>query len=255
MAPSSSCSISTLSDSAKHSSVSSTPTTTTTTTTTTLHQHIMIFGASIKKDEFKNVQNHVEKEEGGFYFMRTTSVVLANGKRKIPQFIDFFASDKTKADQQPAIKKRKRTAVRPRYPPPTTDLDLSIGRGNWQQPAAAPADDEDQWKIKKVLKKSDVDGSSRLLLGRLLVQEHILPHLLMGNDMGEQGVEIKVWDVDTGSEHMLLLKLWKSNSFVFVKNWTSDFVKRRELEEKDEIGLQWNHHNSRLDFTVLKKGN
>ncbi|KAL2240034.1 uncharacterized protein LOC110012587 [Sesamum indicum] len=244
MAPSSSSSISILSDSAKHSSVSST-------TSTTLHQHTVIFGTSIKKDPFKNVQNHVGKEEDGFYFVKTTSVVLANGKRKIPQFIDFFASGETsKADQEPAIKKRKRTAVGPRYsppPPPITDLDLSIGRGNWQQ----PADDEDQWKIKKVLKKSDVDGSSRLLLGRLLVQEHILPHVLMG----EQGVEIKVWDVDTGSHHMLLLKLWKSNSFVFVKNWVSDFVTRRDLEEKDEIGLRWNHQNSRLDFTVLKRGN
>ncbi|KAL0390690.1 UNVERIFIED_CONTAM: B3 domain-containing protein [Sesamum calycinum] len=249
MAPSSSSSsISTLSDSAKHSSVSSTPTT----TSTTLHQHIMIFGASIKKDPFKNIdQNHVGKEEDGFYFVKTTSVVLANGKRKIPQFIDFFASDKTKADQEPAIKKRKRTAVGPRYspPPPTTDLDLSIGRGNVQQP---PADDnEDQWKIKKVLKKSDVDGSSRLLLGRSLVQEHIPPHV----HMGEQGVEITVRDVDTGSDHMLLLKLWKSKSYVFVKNWMSDFVTRRELEEKDEIGLRWNHHNSCLDFTLLKKGN
>ncbi|KAL0460833.1 UNVERIFIED_CONTAM: hypothetical protein Slati_0710500 [Sesamum latifolium] len=197
MAPSSSCSISTLSDSAKHSSVSSTPTT----TTTTLHQH-MIF-------------------------------------------------DETKADQEPAIKKRKRTAVRPRSsppPPPTIDLDLNIGSGNWQQPAA---DDEDQWKIKKVLKKSDVDGSSRLLLGKLLVQEHILLHLVMG----EAGVEVKVWDVDTGTEHMLLLKKWKSNSFVFVKNWMSVFVTRRDLEEKDEIGLRWNHANSRLDFTLLRKGN
>ncbi|KAK4408395.1 B3 domain-containing protein [Sesamum angolense] len=110
---------------------------------------------------------------------------------------------------------------------------------------------EDQWKIKKVLKKSDVDGSSRLLLGRSLVQEHIPPHV----HMGEQGVEIKVRDVDTGSDHMLLLKLWKSKSYVFVKNWMSDFVTRRELEEKDEIGLRWNHHNSCLDFTLLKKGN
>ncbi|KAL0370231.1 UNVERIFIED_CONTAM: B3 domain-containing protein [Sesamum angustifolium] len=255
MAPSSSSSsISTLSDSAKHSSVSSTPTTT---STTALHHHIMIFGASIKKDPFKNVdQNHVGKEEDGFYFVKTTSVVLANGKRKIPQFINFFASDKTKGNQEPAIKKRKRTAVGPRYspppPPPTTDLGLSIGCGNWQQPVAAPADnDEDQWKIKKVLKKSDVDGSSRLLLGRSLVQEHIPPHV----HMGEQGVEIKVRDVDTGSDHMLLLKLWKSKSYVFVKNWMSDFVTRRELEEKDEIGLRWNHHNSCLDFTLLKKGN
>ncbi|KAL0437077.1 UNVERIFIED_CONTAM: B3 domain-containing protein [Sesamum radiatum] len=244
MEPSSSCSISTLSDSANHSSDSSTP------TTTTLHQH-MIFGASIKKDQFKNIdQNHAGKEEDdGFYFVKTTSVALANGKRKIPQFIDFFAPDEMKADQEPAIKKRKRSAVRQRCsPPPTIDLDLNIGRGNWQQPAAAPGDGEDQWKIKKVLKKSDVDGSSRLLLGKLLVQEHILPHVVMG----EEGVEVKVWDVDTGSEHMLLLKVWKSNSYVFVKNWMSDFVTRRELEEKDEIGLRWSHANSRLDFTLLR---
>ncbi|KAK4437977.1 B3 domain-containing protein [Sesamum alatum] len=258
MAPSS-CSISTLSDSAKshhaepdqketHSSVSSTP-------TTTLPQHIMIFGASIKIDQFKNADNRVGKEvnqvpweEEGFDIVKTaTSVILGDdgdrgGKRKTRQFIDFFASDETKADQEPAgpgIKKRKITAVRPRYAPPSTDLDLSIGRV-----------DEDCWKIKKVLTRSDIDGSSRLLLGKLLVQEHILPHVV-GNRPEGEGVEVNIRDVDTGTEHLLVLKLWRSNSFVFMKNWKSDFVKRRKLKAKDEIGLRWDEEHSRLEFTLL----
>ncbi|KAK4427142.1 B3 domain-containing protein [Sesamum alatum] len=259
MAPSS-CSISTLSDSAKshaspekdgESSVSSTP------TTTTRHQHdIMIFGAPIKIDQFKNVENRVGKdvayEEDGFYIVGTTSVLADDhgGKRKMARCIDFFASKKTKANQEPGlvIKKRK-TAVDPRYSPPT-DLDLSIGRGNWEEP---PAPAEDHWKIKKMLTRSDVDGSSRLLLGKVLVQEHILPHV-RGNPYKGKGVEVKIWDVDTASEHMLVLKFWTSSKcYVFKKNWMSDFVERRALEEKDEIGLRWDDENSRLEFTLLKK--
>ncbi|KAL0386106.1 UNVERIFIED_CONTAM: B3 domain-containing protein [Sesamum radiatum] len=69
-----------------------------------------------------------------------------------------------------------------------------------------------------------------------------------------EGFEVNVRDVDTGSEHMLVLKLWKSTkSYVLTKNWMSEFVKRRELEEKDEIGLRWNDENSRLEFTLLRR--
>ncbi|KAK4441336.1 B3 domain-containing protein [Sesamum alatum] len=264
MAPSSSCSISTLSDSAKShastekdrdSSVSSTP-------TTTLPQHIMIFGSSIKIDQLKNVKscvgkamNQVPSEEDRFYMLKRTSVLADDddhgGKRKMSQFIDFFASsDETKADQEAelVIKKRK-TTVGPSHSPPI-DLDLSIGRGNSEEP---PAPAEDCWKIKKMLTRSDVNGSSRLLLGKVLVQEHILPHV-RGNPYEGEGVEVKVWDVDTASEHILVLKFWTSSkSYVFKKNWTSDFVERRALEEKDEIGLRWDDENSRMEFTLLKK--
>ncbi|KAL0418385.1 UNVERIFIED_CONTAM: putative B3 domain-containing protein [Sesamum radiatum] len=84
---------------------------------------------------------------------------------------------------------------------------------------------------------------------------HILPHV-MGNgpvwDEG-QGVEVAVWDMDTGSEHVLVLKKWKTGSFVLMKNWMSDFVRRRGLEKNDEIGLRWDDGNSRLEFTVLNK--
>ncbi|KAL0370249.1 UNVERIFIED_CONTAM: putative B3 domain-containing protein [Sesamum angustifolium] len=68
-----------------------------------------------------------------------------------------------------------------------------------------------------------------------------------------QGVEVAVWDMDTGSEHVLVLKKWKTGSFVLMKNWMSDFVRRRGLEKNDEIGLRWDDGNSRLEFTVLNK--
>ncbi|KAL0437103.1 UNVERIFIED_CONTAM: putative B3 domain-containing protein [Sesamum radiatum] len=114
---------------------------------------------------------------------------------------------------------------------------------------------ENRWEIKKVLKKSDVDDSSRLLLAKDVVHEHILPHVI-GNGPGPdegQGVEVAVWDMDKGSEHVLVLRKWKSGSFVLVKNWMSDFVRRRGLEKDDEIGLRWDDGNSRFEFTVLKK--
>ncbi|KAL0370279.1 UNVERIFIED_CONTAM: hypothetical protein Sangu_0346000 [Sesamum angustifolium] len=107
----------------------------------------------------------------------------------------------------------------------------------------------------KVLTASDVGGSSRFLLNKPSAEDHILPYV-MGNDgLGlEQGVEVVVWDVDTGSEHILVLKRWKSTgSFVLTKNWMSDFVRRRELKKNDEIGLRWADENSRLEFTVLRK--
>ncbi|KAL0437099.1 UNVERIFIED_CONTAM: putative B3 domain-containing protein [Sesamum radiatum] len=122
-------------------------------------------------------------------------------------------------------------------------------------PRNSPALPEDRCKIKKVLKKSDVDDSSRLLLAKVDVQAHILPHV-MGDgrrlDEGEE-VEVAVWDMDTGSEHVLVLKKWKTGSFVLKKEWMSEFVRRRGLEKNDEIGLRWDDVNSRLEFTVLNK--
>ncbi|KAL0420703.1 UNVERIFIED_CONTAM: hypothetical protein Slati_3093200, partial [Sesamum latifolium] len=111
---------------------------------------------------------------------------------------------------------------------------------------------EDLWTVKKELTRSNVDGSSRLLLGNKgFVQEHILPNVI---ETGGGGFDVNVRDVDTGSEHMLVLKLRKSsNSYVLTKNWVSEFVKRRELEENDEFGLRWNDENSRLEFTLLRR--
>ncbi|KAK4429892.1 hypothetical protein Salat_1289900 [Sesamum alatum] len=106
--------------------------------------------------------------------------------------------------------------------------------------------------MKKVLTLSDVDGSFRLLLAKVLVQKHILPHV-MGNPEKGKGVEINIWDVDTALEHMLVLKFWTSSKcFVFAMNRANDFVRRRDLEEKDQIGLRWDDENFCLGFTLLK---
>ncbi|PIN02754.1 hypothetical protein CDL12_24733 [Handroanthus impetiginosus] len=109
----------------------------------------------------------------------------------------------------------------------------------------------EEWEIKKILKRSDIDGSSRLLLGKQLVREYILPHV-PGIDISEaEGIEIAVWELDTRTEHVLVLKQWSTGSFVMTKNWMSGFVKRRRLKENDEIGLRWDDENSRLEFTIL----
>ncbi|KAK4441385.1 hypothetical protein Salat_0473400 [Sesamum alatum] len=113
-------------------------------------------------------------------------------------------------------------------------LDFGLPTTRQSQPALSPRNvvhnqwpalPEDHWEIKKVLKRSDVDGSRVCCLGR-----------------------------DKRSEHVLVLKKWNSTgSFVLKKNWMSDFVRRRELEENDEIGLRWDDRNSRLEFTLLLK--
>ncbi|KAK4408378.1 putative B3 domain-containing protein [Sesamum angolense] len=199
---------------------------------------------------------------------RLSDAQYDKGKAKMPQFFDFFASEgKLAVDTTTfptaetgfsphlisllhfAGPPKKTAVVSPRYSPPAP-------RGVAVVPGNMPALTGDRWDIKKVLKQSDVDVSSRLLLAKVDVHEHILPHV-MGNGPGldeGQGVEVAVWDLDTGSEHVLVLKKWKSTgSFVLKKNWMSEFVRRRGLEKNDEIGLRWDGGNSRLEFTVLKK--
>lgn len=117
-------------------------------------------------------------------------------------------------------------------------------------------EDPDHWRITKVLTKSDVDGSSRLLIGRNQVLAHIAPFFT--NDpskfcQNNEGLRFAVFDVDTRIEYMLTLKKWKTNSFVLLDKWKKHFVDRRTLEENDEVGLRWDVNASRLEFTVLRR--
>ncbi|KAL0437104.1 UNVERIFIED_CONTAM: putative B3 domain-containing protein [Sesamum radiatum] len=170
------------------------------------------------------------------------------GEGKIPQIFDFFASE-GKVPCDTTTPPTDETGV-------STHLSLCHFAGAGYSPPAprgvvvvpgdSPALPEDRWEIKKVLTKSDVDDSSRLLLAKVDVQAHIVPHVMgdgRGLDEGE-GVEVGVWDLDRGSEHVLVLKKWKSGSFVLMKNWMSEFVRRRGLEKNDEIGLRWDDGNS-----------
>ncbi|KAH0643906.1 hypothetical protein KY289_034880 [Solanum tuberosum] len=113
--------------------------------------------------------------------------------------------------------------------------------------------EEGHWITKK-LTRSDVNGASRLLLSRQDVNNYILPFM----NKEEQiiicqqlcGVNVTVFDMDTQTSHILTLKKWSTNSFHLVKAWTKDFVKRRNLKEKDAISIRWDKSNSRFCFRV-----
>ncbi|KAK9265374.1 hypothetical protein L1049_003524 [Liquidambar formosana] len=114
---------------------------------------------------------------------------------------------------------------------------------------------EDPWKIKKRLKESDIGNLSRLLLATESVQAHVIP--MLGPDRAKDvetdaGLRVTIWDLDTDTEHGLTFKRWlATGSYVFIKNWRQEFVKRRSLREGDEIGLFWDRFSSRFYFRVL----
>ncbi|KAK7270894.1 hypothetical protein RJT34_26397 [Clitoria ternatea] len=113
---------------------------------------------------------------------------------------------------------------------------------------------DDIWKIKKVLLKSDVGNMSRLMLGKDLAENYVLPMLGANhaNNIKDKGVNVKIWDVDTNTMHSLLFKLWgSSNCYVFIGKWIQDFVKRRNLKNGDEIGLYWDANQNHFNFSVL----
>ncbi|XP_016469215.1 uncharacterized protein LOC107791634 [Nicotiana tabacum] len=122
-------------------------------------------------------------------------------------------------------------------------------------PAAAAAVEEEHWIIKK-LTKSDVNGSSRLLLPRQEVTTYVIPYLDEQKATDCQklcGTDVNVWDLDTQSEYSLTLKKWATDSFQLIKSWTPYFVKRRNLKEDDVIALRWDRNNSRFCFRVRSR--
>ncbi|KAK2994234.1 hypothetical protein RJ640_001081 [Escallonia rubra] len=69
-----------------------------------------------------------------------------------------------------------------------------------------------------------------------------------------EGVRVKVWDYDSGIEHLLTFKKWASSRcFVLGNNWSRDFVRRRKLQQGDEIGLFWDALENRFGFRVLDR--
>ncbi|XP_045799893.1 B3 domain-containing protein At2g33720-like [Trifolium pratense] len=108
------------------------------------------------------------------------------------------------------------------------------------------------WKIRKVLKNSDVNRSSRLLLGKTLVEDFMLPVLGVNAMKEEEEIEVKICDIYTNSSvHSLKLKRWCSGSYVLKEGWAKGFVARKGLQKGDEIGLCWNQYNLHFDFFVL----
>lgn len=71
----------------------------------------------------------------------------------------------------------------------------------------------------------------------------------------KHGLEIPVvvWDFDTKSEHLLLMKQRTNGSNVIMEDWINEFVLRRGIKEGDEIGLFWDESNLRFNFSILKR--
>ncbi|XP_058784544.1 B3 domain-containing protein At2g33720-like [Vicia villosa] len=111
----------------------------------------------------------------------------------------------------------------------------------------------DPWMIKKVLTKSDLDDNCRLLLNRDLAMKWVVPVVDKAKAEND-GVEVEVFDVDTGFRLSLTFKIRPSNdSHVFNNTWITDFVDRRNLKKGDDIGLKWNEEKKRFDFSVLHR--
>ncbi|XP_061344179.1 B3 domain-containing protein At2g33720-like [Gastrolobium bilobum] len=108
---------------------------------------------------------------------------------------------------------------------------------------------DDPWKIKKVLNGSDLGNMRRLLLPKDFAENLVVP--VLDGDV-ERGVQVEIWDVDTASIHSLIFKKWvSSRSYVFIGNWVKDFVSRRDLKKRDEIGLHWDPYKNRFNFSIL----
>ncbi|KAK8331098.1 hypothetical protein V6Z11_A10G052000 [Gossypium hirsutum] len=95
---------------------------------------------------------------------------------------------------------------------------------------------DDPWCIKKKLYTSDLGNMSRLILPSELVESRILSHWNTDQlAQIEEGLPVLIWDCDTRTEHEMKFKRWKNGANVLIKNWITQFVKRRELKQGDEI--------------------
>ncbi|XP_045802447.1 uncharacterized protein LOC123896039 [Trifolium pratense] len=112
---------------------------------------------------------------------------------------------------------------------------------------------DDPWKIKKVLKQTDLGSNCNILIKRELAKDFIVP-VLGGRQICEnRDVRVPVWDLDTNSVHSLVFTIRPSNqSHVFKDTWIRDFVLRRNLKIGDEIGLLWDQYNGQFVFSVLR---
>ncbi|KAF8023100.1 hypothetical protein BT93_F0561 [Corymbia citriodora subsp. variegata] len=113
----------------------------------------------------------------------------------------------------------------------------------------------DPYKIKKKLTQSDLGHHSRLMIGRDFVMSHVLRWMseeTVRQVESGKGAEVIVRDVDTCSEHRLVFVFWASSrSFVLNGGWIKEFVKRRELEVGDEVGIYWDPTASKFHFSLL----
>ncbi|KAK3430473.1 hypothetical protein EUGRSUZ_E02013 [Eucalyptus grandis] len=117
----------------------------------------------------------------------------------------------------------------------------------------------DPYKIKKKLTKSDLGHQSRLLILRARMTTHVLPGMseeMETQVMSGEGANVVVWDADTRWEHQLVFSFWASSgAYVLKRCWIKEFVQRRGLAARDEIGIYWDPTTNRFHFSLLCKAN
>ncbi|PIA51034.1 hypothetical protein AQUCO_01100094v1 [Aquilegia coerulea] len=107
------------------------------------------------------------------------------------------------------------------------------------------------WECEKVMTASDVSHYGAVVLGR----EHIQRHWGLDWTALNRGTQVAVTirDVETRTDHNLLLRKTLEDVFLLHNNWLKDFVFRRNLKEGDTIGMYWNRTSSSICFSVLKR--
>ncbi|KAL3536473.1 hypothetical protein ACH5RR_004934 [Cinchona calisaya] len=190
-------------------------------------------------DKLCAVTLSVQSSNDQYDFMEWHDNIMINGSRKR------FLNSKKQLQGEEGVKKTKMISA--------TAQSITM--------KTEPYDDDDDefegistgsndWRIKKRLTSSDVNGSSRLLLPSNQVKQ--FKSMLQGCHP-ERGKYVIVWDVDTNSVHDLVLRQWKTKCFVLSRNWKRDFVRRRNLVVNDEVGLFWDQTTSMLQFSVTNK--
>ncbi|EOA34818.1 hypothetical protein CARUB_v10022396mg, partial [Capsella rubella] len=114
-----------------------------------------------------------------------------------------------------------------------------------------------QWTIKKTLTDYDLySGYDKLVLKESSFDEHIRRHIPEADVQkirAKIGIIVNIYDYDLGTMHKLLLRrVWGIN-YGLMNGWVNDFVERRSLREKDEIGLSWDPSTSKLIFGVISR--
>lgn len=115
----------------------------------------------------------------------------------------------------------------------------------------------EQWKIKKRLTESDLNGSSRLMVPRKSMEEGVLA--LMDKEMRMSvgnllGLRVEMVDDDTGRIHNnMVVKLWQSCKSYVINGCWAKYAKSRNLRTNDEVGLRWDTQDCRFHICVLRR--
>ncbi|XP_042494253.1 B3 domain-containing protein At2g33720-like [Macadamia integrifolia] len=117
----------------------------------------------------------------------------------------------------------------------------------------------DTWDVMKKLNKSDLDHHlRRVILPSDQVRKHVLPFLSKSErqevEGKNEGLNVHVDDLNTGSYYFLSFKKWKSNgSYKLGRDWIQEFVVKRQLRKDDMIGMCWNQSTRGFCFSVIKR--